>query len=254
MKLSVTVLKITVLVAAMATLTSCVSKKKYEDALTRAAADKQALESQLADAQSENQKLQGEFSELEKNLNMSKQEISDLSKTIATNNEKIQGLQSAITEVFDDYNPSDINVQERGGKLYITLSNSVLFDAGRDKLTEASADLIGKMAEVFMKNKDLNVMVEGHTDSDPVKIHKNKYKDNWALSAARALSVVRAMEEAGVPTSRLTATGKGDTEPIATNDTKEGKEKNRRTEFVIVPDTDGLYKVYSDMSGASSNN
>ncbi len=254
MKLSVTVLKFAVLVATLATLTSCVSKKKYEEAQTRAAAEKSALESQLADAQSEKEQLQGEFAELEKNLNMSKQEISELSQTISKNNDKIKTLQSAITEVFDEYDPNTINVEERQGKLYITMANKILFNPGRDKLTDESEELITKMADVFKQNKDLNIMVEGHTDSDPVKIHKRQFKDNWALSAARALAVVRAMEGAGVSNDRMTASGKGDTQPIVSNETDEGKEKNRRTEFVVVPDIDGLYKMYKEeMAGGSSN-
>lgn len=246
MKLSVTVLKITVLVAAMATLTSCVSKKKFEEEVNRAAAEKQAYESQIADLKSQNEKLQNEFADLEKNLNMSKKEISDLSSKIAENNKKIDNLKTAISEVFSTYDPSTINVEERNGKLYIAMSNAILFDAGRDKLTKGSEELIEKMADVFNKNGDLRIMVEGHTDSDPVKIHKAQFKDNWSLSAARALSVVRALEDAGVDADRLTATGKGDTMPIASNDTDEGKEKNRRTEFVIVPAIEGLYKVYKN--------
>ncbi|MEO0896567.1 MAG: OmpA family protein [Bacteroidota bacterium] len=253
MKLSVTVLKITVLFAAMAMLTSCVSKKKYEELETRAAAEKSALESQLAESKSENEKLQGEFSELEKNLNMSKQEIADLSKTVAENNGKIKSLQGAISEVFESYNPDDVKVEERNGKLYISLANAILFQAGRDKLTDGSEEIISLLAEVFNKNKDLDVMVEGHTDSDPVKIHKYKFKDNWALSAARALAVVRALEGAGVATGRLTPSGKGDTVPIADNETDEGKEKNRRTEFVIVPQTEGLYNMYKGGFAGGSN-
>ncbi|MCI4671370.1 MAG: OmpA family protein [Bacteroidia bacterium] len=252
MKLSVTVLKITVLVAAMATLTSCVSKKKYDQEVTRAAAEKAGLESQISSANAKNDSLSAAFSELEKNLNMSKQEIVDLSKTIAENKKEISELETAINEVFETYNPSDINVEEREGKLYIALSNAILFDAGRDKLTKESEELIGKMAEVFNKNGKLSVMVEGHTDSDPVKIHRNKFKDNWSLSAARALAVVRSLEEAGVSTKRLTATGKGDTMPIAPNDTKENKEKNRRTEFVIVPDVEGLWDFKKSMDGGNN--
>ena len=246
MKFSVTVIKLSVLIAAMALLTSCVSKKKFDEEVTRAAAEKSGLESQIAEAKSENEKLQGEFADLEKNLNMSKQEIQDLSAQIKDNNGKIQKLQDAISEVFENYNPDDIMVEERGGKLYIVMNNAILFDAGRDKLTEESEELIGKMAEVFNKNGDLSIQVEGHTDSDPVKIHKATYKDNWQLSAARALSVVRTLEENGVSGGRLVAMGKGDTQPVASNETDEGKEKNRRTEFVIVPAIEGLYKMYKE--------
>ncbi len=244
MRLSVTVTKFLVLVVAMGIFTSCVSKKKYEEAMNRAAAEKSALESALSEAQSENEKLQGEFADLEKNLQMSKEEITSLSETVKKNNQQIQSLQDAISEVFENYDPSDISVEEREGRLYITLSNSVLFDAGRAKLTDDSKDVITKLADVFKSNPDLGIQVEGHTDNEPVVIHKRTYKDNWELSTARSLQVVRELEAAGVTPGRLIASGKGDTQPIASNDTDEGRAKNRRTEFIILPEIEGLYKMY----------
>ncbi len=246
MKLSVSIIKLLVISASLVFFTSCVSKKKYEEEVTRAAAEKAALEGQIAESQAANEKLQGEFDELERNLNMSKEEITKLSGEIKTQNGKIQGLQDAITEVFSTYNPDDITIEERSGKLYISMANKILFDAGRATLTKESEGLIDSLASVFNDNPDLDIHIEGHTDSDPVKIHRAKFKDNWQLSSARALTVVRMLEEGGVNGSRLTASGKGDTQPIASNDTDEGKETNRRTEFVIAPKIDGLYRMYKD--------
>ena len=244
-----------VLVAATSMLASCVSKKKYDEAMTRAAAEKSALESSLATAQEDNEKLQAESEELQKNLNMSKEEIQALSVTIKENNDRIGELKGAISEAFETYDPNDIQVSERNGKLYITMANSILFDAGRDRIKKESKDLIAGMAAAFNKNTGLRIAVEGHTDSDPVKIHKAKYKDNWALSVARSLAVVRELVGNGVDANRLAASGKGDTQPIASNDTDEGKEMNRRTDFVVIPNTEGLYKMYkSDFGGGGSSN
>jgi chemotaxis protein MotB len=240
--------------AAVAVLSSCVSKKKYEEAMTRAAAEKSALESSLASAQEENEKLSGQISELEGNLNMKADEIVGLSKQVKSGNDQIKALQDAISEVFTTYNPDDIKVEERDGKLYITLANSILFDSGRDRLNKDSRDVIAKLAEVFNSNQGLRILVEGHTDNKPVVIHKSKYKDNWSLSVARSLNVVRELEKNGVTSTRMTASGKGDTMPIADNGTDEGRQQNRRTEFVVVPKIDGLYRMYKDgFSDASSN-
>jgi chemotaxis protein MotB len=246
MKLSVTVSKFIVLALVLGVFTSCVSKKKYEEAVNRAAAEKSALESALAEAQEENEKLKGEFATLEGNLKMSKDEIAELSEKVKKENAKLMALQSAISEVFETYDPNDITVEERDGKLYITMSNSILFDAGRASLTKDSKGVIGKLAEVFKKNPDLKVQVEGHTDNEPVVIHKATYKDNWELSTARSLMVVREMEKGGVAATRMAAAGKGETEPIASNDSEEGRSKNRRTEFVVVPEIGGLYKMYKN--------
>lgn len=255
MRLSLTVTKLLVLVATMGVLSSCVSKKEYEEAMNRAAAEKSALESALSEAQEANEQMQSEFATLEQNLQMSKEEITSLSETIKTNNEQIQALQDAISEVFVDFDSDQISMEERNGKLYITLSNSILFEPGRARLAEESVDVISMLADVFKRNPDVMVQVEGHTDNEPVVIHKARYKDNWELSVARSVQVVREMEEAGVESGRLSASGKGETQPVASNETEEGRAKNRRTEFIVLPQIEGLYKMYkNDFAGMGGSN
>jgi chemotaxis protein MotB len=139
------------------------------------------------------------------------------------NQARLGELRNAIADVFKDYDKSDLNVKEMGGKLYITVNNSVLFKAGRDRLDKDSKQTITKLAELFRKYSDINVNVEGHTDSDPVKIHKGRFEDNWSLSVARATNVVRAMVDAGIAKDRLTASGKGETQPVASNDTTKAR-------------------------------
>ena len=254
MKLSASIFKVVAAIAMVGVLSSCVSKKKYEEAMTRAAAEKSALESSLTTAKEENEDLQGKISAMENNLNMKSEEIVSLTEQIKDNNEKIASLQSAIKDAFSTYDPEDIQVEERGGKLYITMANKILFEAGRDRIKKESKEVIATLASVLNKNGDLSILVEGHTDSDPVVIHKARYKDNWQLSVARSLNVVRELVTNGVNENRLTASGKGETMPVASNDTDDGKERNRRTEFVVVPKIDGLYKMYkNDFATGSSN-
>lgn len=241
--------------AMVGVLTSCISKKKYEEAMTRAAAEKSALESSLATANEENEDLKGKISTLEGNLNMKSEEIVSLSEQIKENNGKIANLQNAIKDAFSSFDSNDINVEEKNGKLYITMANKVLFEAGRDRLKSESKDVLATLAGVLKDNSDLSILVEGHTDNDPVVIHRARFKDNWSLSVARSINVVRELVTNGVAEGRLTASGKGETQPVADNMSDEGKEKNRRTEFVIVPKIDGLYKMYkSDFAGMGSSN
>lgn len=255
MKLSATALKAVGIIASLALMTSCISKKKYEEAMTRAAAEKSALESALSQSRAENDQLKGEFAALESNLSMSKQEITALSATIAKNSEKIEMLKDAIAEAFEVYDPNAVQVELRNGKLYITMANSILFDAGSDKLAKESQQAITTLASVLTNNPEMNLSIEGHTDNDPVKVQRARFGDNWGLSVARAAAVVRILESNGVAPSRLTASGKGDTQPVASNDTEEGKDANRRTEFVISPDIDGLYKMYkSNFANIGSDN
>lgn len=237
-------------------MTSCVSKKKYEEAMAAAAAEKAALEKQLDTERTAKEKIEGEMATLESNLNMSKQEITKLSDEIKTNQARISELKNTIINVFSDYDKSDLTVREEGGKLYITVNNGILFNAGRDNVEKDAAETVSKLAGIFAKYGDLNINVEGHTDSDPVKIHKGKYKDNWSLSVARSINVVRALEGAGINAKRLTASGKGHTQPIASNDTKEGKMKNRRTEFIAYPNSKitELYKKAQELKAAGGTN
>jgi chemotaxis protein MotB len=252
MKPSGSIIRWTLAAFVALSMTSCISKKKHEEALTRAAAEKSALESQIQAAQAENDKLQGQISSLESNLNMKSDEIMKLSEQIKQGNQQIEALKSAIRETFSTYNANDIQVEERNGKLYITMANKILFDPGQAKLAKASDSLLMKFAQVINRNPNLSLLVEGHTDNDPVKIHKSQYPDNWSLSVARSLAVVRSLEKAGVDPKRLTASGKGETQPIADNATDEGKEKNRRTEFIVMPKIDGLYRMnQSNFSGSS---
>lgn len=247
-----TLSKIATFVLAIVVMTSCVSKKKYDEAMAAAAAEKSALESSLAAANAENDKLQADAAKLQDDLNMSKEEIATLGKTVAANNERISNLENSIRETFEDYGDG-VSIGERNGKLYISLANSIVFDAGRARIAKDSDEILAKLAGVINANDGLAISIEGHTDTDPVKIHKAKYGDNWALSSARAVAILRALVENGVDEGRLFATGKGSTEPVASNETDEGKEQNRRTEFVVMPQIDGLYKLYkSELASGGS--
>lgn len=254
MKLSGKFKPVLMMIAAMVVLSSCVSKKKYEEALTRAAAEKSALESSLASSQEESAKLGGQIGELENNLNMKADEIVSLSQQVKSSNDQIKELEDAIADVFSSYDADDIKVEERDGKLYITMANNILFQSGRDVLTDDSEEVIAKLAEVFNRNQGLRVLVEGHTDSEPVRIQRKKFKDNWSLSVARSLNVVRTLEKNGVNAMRMTASGKGDTMPVADNETEEGRQANRRTEFIVVPKIEGLYRMYDGGMESSSSN
>lgn len=244
--------KVTILLLAVLTMSACVSKKKYDEAMAAAAAEKSALESALAEANAANEQLKADAEKLEDNLQMSREEIAELSETVKSNNAKIAKLEGAIREAFDTYDQDDVSVGERHGKLYISLANSVLFESGRSRITNEAKEVIAKLAGVIKENGDLSISIEGHTDDEPVRIHKAQYTDNWGLSAARALAILREMEANGVSPERMTAAGKGDTQPIASNDTEEGREQNRRTEFIVNPEISGLYQIYKEDISASS--
>ena len=130
----------------------------------------------------------------------------------------------------------------KNGKVYVSLSDKLLFKSGSAAIEEKGLDAIRTLAEVLLKNADIDVLIEGHTDNIPIKTAK--YEDNWALSADRALSIVRLLSVThGVNPKRLEAAGRGEFYPKASNDTPEGRAKNRRTEIILSPKLDELYKL-----------
>lgn len=162
--------------------------------------------------------------------------------------EKITQLKSELTELekakreLDDRLKKEIadkevkvEMMERG--LVITFVAEVLFDSGKADLRSDSIEKLGKVSEVLNTTvRDLNVGIEGHTDNVPIKY--SGWKSNWELSTARALSVLHLLvEKQEVAAERLSATGYGEYHPVADNDTKEGRQKNRRVEIVILPKT-----------------
>ncbi|MDD5137771.1 MAG: flagellar motor protein MotB [Candidatus Omnitrophota bacterium] len=126
-----------------------------------------------------------------------------------------------------------LEMTERG--LVITFLAEVFFDSGKDVIRNQGKVSLEKVASVLNKDvPDSKVAIEGHTDSDPIK--HSGWKSNWELSSARALSVLHYfVEEGGIEPARLSAVAYGEYQPVASNDTKEGKQKNRRVEIVILP-------------------
>ncbi len=162
-----------------------------------------------------------------------------------TDVEKISKLKSDLSELErakqelenrlkNEINDKQVKVEMAQKGLVITFVAEVLFDSGKAKLRADSLPKLEKVTSVLNTTVvDLNVGIEGHTDNQPIK--KSGWKSNWELSTARALSVLHFISEQGVSEPRLAATGYGEYKPVATNDTKEGRQKNRRVEIVILP-------------------
>ena len=156
-----------------------------------------------------------------------KSELSDLERAK-------QELEDRLKNELKD---KEVKVEMGDRGLVITFVAEVLFDSGKADLKQSSLEKLGKVAGVLNTTvKDLNVGVEGHTDNQPIKY--SGWKSNWELSSGRALSVVHYLiDDTGVDPHRLAASGFGEYHPIADNDTKEGRQKNRRVEIVILPET-----------------
>ena len=162
-----------------------------------------------------------------------------------TDVERISKLKSDLSElerakaelenrIKNEINDKHVKVEMAQKGLVITFVSEVLFDSGKAKLRNDSLPKLEKVSSVLNTTvADLNIGIEGHTDNQPIK--KSGWKSNWELSTARALSVLHYLSEKGVSEPRLAATGYGEYKAVATNDSKEGRQKNRRVEIVILP-------------------
>ena len=268
------VLMTIVAVAAMA-LTSCVSSKRFNRlndehvalqkeydattaALNKARSDNQSLDALLAQARKNNDELKQAYAaamaSLDKSLQNTNQgnvNISKLVDEINASNRYIKELVAAksrsdslnmvlttnLTRSLSGDELRDVNVKVLKGVVYISLADNMLFKSGSYQISPRAMDILSKIAKIIKDYRDYDVLVEGNTDNVPIS--RPNIRNNWDLSALRASSVVQVLQDDfGVDPSRLTAGGRGEYNPIASNDTAEGRQLNRRTQIIITPNLD----------------
>lgn len=150
----------------------------------------------------------------------------------------VMNLKSALADVNDE----DVNIQVEKGVVFINISDKLLFRSGSSVVSDAAMTVLGKVAQVLNANPQLEILIEGHTDSVPIK--NNCVLDNWDLSAKRATAVTRILQnDYKIDPTRMTAGGRGEFVPLVSNDTQEGRATNRRTRIVILPQLDQFFKL-----------
>ena len=166
-------------------------------------------------------------------------EKGQLGEKISKDQQTIEGLQRQIAQRGQSTGEAtgfgkgyDVAFDPSAGTITVTLPNAILFDPGKATLKKATSTELNHILSV-LRNKYPNrqIGVVGHTDSDPIK--KSKWKDNWELSAQRALSVLRYLAKGGIAEDKIQAVGRGASSPVASNSTASGKAKNRRVEIVV---------------------
>ena len=176
------------------------------------------------------------------NIGVKDMYIMDLQKEMARkdslNMVLVMNLKGAIGNLADE----DINIKVDKGVVFIDISDKLLFKSGKYDITDRAKEVLGKVALVLKNQSDLEFMVEGHTDSIPYK--RPPLLDNWDLSVKRATAVVRILQnQYGLSPNHITAAGRSQYQPVATNATEEGRALNRRTRIVILPQLDQFFKL-----------
>jgi len=179
----------------------------------------------------------------------SKMTIADQAKRLKTLQDMIQSqkdvmtkLKNSIADALMKYKSDELYVYNKDGNVYVALEEKLLFKSGSDVVDPKGKEALKSLAVVLNNTKDINVMIEGHTDNIPIKT--SMFKDNWDLSAARATSIVRILTlDNGFDPIRITASGKGQFHPVKSNETDEGRSGNRRTEIILSPDLNEIFKL-----------
>ena len=261
------------MMAGLLTFTSCASKKdldncrlenreltgNYQDAKEQLAASKArvaSLEEQLAQAKQAYASLQGSLDKSLTNASANNVNISKLVDQINESNQYIRHLVEVksksdslnmvltnnLTRSLSKEEMKEVDVQVLKGVVYISLADNMLYKSGSYEINDRAAETLSKIAKIITDYKDYEVLIEGNTDNVPVNTSAASLKNirnNWDLSALRASSVVQALQnQYGVDPKRLTAGGRGEYNPVTTNSTEVGKQRNRRTQIIITPKLD----------------
>jgi chemotaxis protein MotB len=199
-------------------------------------------DSKLADLSAKLDTKSRELNAKEQNLQQKDKRLKELESLLAKQDSILNQLNNTIKNALLGFKSDEFSTEMKNGKVYVRLSDKLLFKSGAVNIEDKGKEAIKKLAEVLNKNADIDIAVEGHTDSIPIKTAQ--YKDNWDLSVARATNIVRSLnEEHRVDAKRLTSSGKGEFVPVASNSTPEGRAKNRRTEIVLSPKLEELFKM-----------
>ena len=255
-------------IAAGMLLSSCASKKdllncqaenrtlttNFQDAKEQLAASNarvQSLEEQLAQAKKDYSRLQRSLDQSLKNSNQNNVSIDKLVDQINESNQYIRHLVEVksksdslnlvltnnLTRSLSKEELSEVDVQVLKGVVYISLADNMLYKSGSYEINSRAQQTLSKIAKIITDYKDYDVLVEGNTDNVPIT--RTNIRNNWDLSCLRASSVVQYLQDNfGVDPKRLTAGGRGEYNPITTNETEVGKQRNRRTQIIITPKLD----------------
>ena len=261
-------------------VTSCVSKKKYmvaengrlaalsrERVLNRNLGQQKdeiaKLKQQITDLMSDTTRLGQAIRDYRKSLysNLSEQEklnmllkekmeklaereatINKLQAEVDAQNARLQSLLNSVKDALLGFSSDELTVTEKNGKIYVAMSDKLLFESGSAQVNKQGKEALGKLAEVLKKQHDIDVFIDGHTDNKPIKTVQ--FKDNWDLSVVRATSVVRILtKDYGVNPLQILPCGRGEFMPVDNNESVEGRAHNRRTEIIMAPKLDKLMDI-----------
>jgi chemotaxis protein MotB len=195
-----------------------------------------AIQENLDKTRKKNDSLSNSLQEREK-------KVKELEQVLANKDKAVQNLKNKITNALLNFKENDLTVKVKNGKVYVSLSEQLLFASGSIEVDTKGVGALQQLAKALKDQKDIQMMIEGHTDNVPISKKSAYMEDNWDLSVLRATSISKILINAGMSPKQITAAGKGEFSPLAANDMAQNKQKNRRTEIIVTPNLDELFKI-----------
>jgi chemotaxis protein MotB len=228
-----------------------ITRSQHQETVHSASAESERLRAEIAAKMKEVDEREKELRLMEANVKSNKGTLDEMKNYLSDREKKIKELNDALVEkdfqtaqlrqkisdILRGYAPGDLTVKQENGKIYVSMSQNLLFSKGSDVIDPKGAEAIKKLATALAARPDIDINVEGHTDADGTP------EKNWALSTSRAQSVARVLLANKVDPKRLITSGRAFYHPIAPNDTEANKAKNRRTEIILSPQLEGLYDL-----------
>lgn len=206
------------------------------------------LSNRVSNLNNQNNQLGQLTAEQQKQLTQSQRELYDqqqrlqqLQTLLQQQKAQSENLKNKMLEALKGFTSNELSVIQKNGKVYVSLSENLLFPSGSAVVNPRGVDALSKLAAVLNLNSDVAVNIEGHTDSIPIR---GRYQDNWDLSTARADAIVRILVNTyRVDPTRVVASGHSYYDPVDSNSTPEGRARNRRTEIILTPKLDEMYRL-----------
>ena len=213
-----------------------------EDAIRAERGNLASLQNALAECLAGSKQGGANIAKLVDEINASNKYIKHLTEINRKNDSLNMVLTNNLTRSLSREELKDVDVQVLKGVVFISLSDNMLYKSGSYEISSAANETLSKIAKIIKDYKDYDVIIEGNTDNVPIS--KPNIRNNWDLSALRASSVVQELQNShGVDPKRLTAGGRGEYNPVATNATDDGRTKNRRTQIIITPQLDEFMEL-----------
>jgi chemotaxis protein MotB len=192
-------------------------------------------------------KEEARLKQLQKELQARSRRVDELEGIIASKDAKMKSLKDAISAALVNFEGNGLTVEQRDGKVYVSMENKLLFESGSWAVNGRGREAVQQLGNVLAQNKEIAVLIEGHTDNVPYGGSGN-ISTNWDLSTKRATAIVEILtQNTGIPKDNLTAAGRGEYAPVASNTTSEGRAKNRRIEVILTPKLDEIAKLLNEI-------